>query len=57
MSLIKKQVRHTTTRMIVGHYYRNVPASDDGKRLEDAWDSTSILPGHDDNLEGVESTV
>ena len=44
--------------MIVDHYYRYVPASDNGKRLEEAWNSTSILPDHDDdNLEGVESTV
>ena len=49
---------HTTTRMIVDHYYRYVPAPDDGKRLEDAWNSTSIIPDQDnDNLEGVENTV
>ena len=44
MSFIQKQVGHTTTRMIVDHYYRHVPAPDDGSRLEDAWNSTSILP-------------
>jgi integrase len=44
MSFIQKQVGHTTTRMIVDHYYRHVPAPDDGNRLEDAWNSTSILP-------------
>jgi integrase len=43
-SFIQKQVGHTTTRMIVDHYYRHVPAPDDGNRLENAWNSTSILP-------------
>ena len=43
MSFIQKQVGHTTTRMIVDHYYRHVPAPDDGNRLENAWNSTSIL--------------
>lgn len=58
MSFIQRQVGHTTTRMIVDHYYRYVPAPDDGKRLEDAWNSTSILPEQDDaNLEDVENTV
>jgi integrase len=58
MSFIQKQVGHTTTRMIVDHYYRYVPAPDDGKRLEDAWNSTSILPEQDDvNLEDVENTA
>jgi integrase len=42
MSFIQKQVGHTTTRMIVDHYYRHVPAPDEGKRLEDAWNSTSV---------------
>ncbi len=44
MSYIQKQVGHTTTRMIVDHYYRHVPAPDDGAKLENAWNSTSILP-------------
>jgi integrase len=44
MSYIQKQVGHTTTRMIVDHYYRYVPAPDDGAKLENAWNSTSILP-------------
>ena len=58
MSFIQKQVGHTTTRMIVDHYYRYVPAPDDGKRLEDAWNSTSILPDQDDvDLEVIENTV
>ncbi|MBC2711129.1 MAG: site-specific integrase [Desulfosarcina sp.] len=44
MSYVQKQVGHTTTRMIVDHYYRYVPAPDDGAKLENAWKSTSILP-------------
>ena len=44
MSFIQKQVGHTTTRMIVDHYYRYVSAPDDGAKLENAWNSTSILP-------------
>lgn len=44
MSYVQKQVGHTTTRMIVDHYYRYVPAPEDGAKLEDAWNSTSILP-------------
>ncbi len=44
MSFIQKQVGHVNTKMIVEHYYRFVPADDDGKKLESAWKSTSILP-------------
>jgi integrase len=44
LSYIQKQVGHTTTRMIVDHYYRHMPAPDDGAKLEKAWQSTSILP-------------
>jgi len=44
MSFIQKQVGHTTTRMIVDHYYRHTPAPSDGSRLEKAWNSTRILP-------------
>jgi hypothetical protein len=44
MSFIQKQVGHTTTRMIVDHYYRHTPASDDGSRLENAWKTTRIVP-------------
>jgi len=44
MSFIQKQVGHTMTRMIVDHYCRHVPAPDDGNRLEDAWNSSGILP-------------
>lgn len=46
-SFIQKQVGHATTRMIVDHYYRYTPASDDGSRLEKAWNSTRILPESD----------
>ena len=44
LSYVQKQVGHTTTRMIVDHYYRYVPAPDDGAKLENAWNSTRILP-------------
>lgn len=44
MSFIQKQVGHTNTRMIVDHYYRYTPAPDDGSHLENAWNSTRILP-------------
>lgn len=44
MSFIQAQVGHTTTRMIVDHYYRHKPAPDDGTQLEKAWNSTRILP-------------
>jgi integrase len=47
MSFIQQQVGHTTTRMIVDHYYRQTPAADDGSRLERAWNSTRILPESD----------
>ncbi len=48
MSFIQKQVGHTTTRLIVDHYYRLVPAPDDGERLEEAWNSTTLLPPSED---------
>ncbi len=48
MSFIQKQVGHTTTRMIVDHYYRPTPAPDDGSKLEKAWNSTSIQPDQED---------
>jgi len=47
LSFVQSQVGHTTTRMIVDHYYRHVPAPDDGTRLEEAWNSTRILPDQD----------
>jgi len=48
LSFVQRQVGHTTTRMIVDHYYRHVPAPDDGTRLEEAWNSTRILPAQAD---------
>ncbi|ACN15008.1 predicted bacteriophage P4 integrase [Desulforapulum autotrophicum HRM2] len=36
MGFVQKQVGHTTTKMIVEHYYRHLPAPDDGKGLEKA---------------------
>ena len=47
MSFIQKQVGHTTSDMIVRHYYRYTPAHDDGSRLENAWNSTRVLPDQD----------
>lgn len=44
LSYVQKQVGHTTIRMIVDNYYRYVPAPDDGAKLENAWNSTRILP-------------
>lgn len=44
MSYVQKQVGHATTRMLVNHYYKYVPAPDDGAKLENAWNSTRILP-------------
>ena len=50
MSYVQKQVGHSTTRMIVDHYYRYVPAPYDGAKLENAWKSTSILPEQGDEI-------
>jgi integrase len=44
LGFIQKQVGHTNTKMIVNHYYNHIPSKDDGARLEDAWNSTRILP-------------
>ena len=45
-----------STRMIVDHYYRHIPATDDGTHLENAWNSTSILPvSEGSNLELTEN--
>lgn len=57
MSFIKNQVGHVNTRMIVEHYYRTIPADEDGKKLEEAWNSTRILPEQDGpDLEVTENT-
>ena len=37
---IQKQVGHTTTKMLVEHYYNHIPAPNDGKRLEKAFSNT-----------------
>lgn len=56
MGFIQKQVGHSSTRMIVDHYYRHIPATDDGTHLENAWNSTSILPvSEGSNLELTEN--
>ncbi len=55
MSFIQKQVGHTTTRMIVDHYYRHVPAPDDGDRLEEAW-NTILPPSEDADFQVSEKT-
>jgi integrase len=43
MSFVQSQVGHTTTRMIVDHYYRHIPAPDDGTHMEKAWNSAAAL--------------
>ncbi len=40
MGFVQKQVGHTTTKMIVEHYYDHIPAPDDGKGLEKAFADT-----------------
>ena len=40
MGFVQKQVGHTTTKMIVEHYYNHIPAPDDGKGLEKAFSDT-----------------
>ena len=44
VAYVRQQVGHTNIRMIVDHYYRYVPAPGDGAKLENAWNSTRILP-------------
>jgi integrase len=46
MGFVQKQVGHTTTKMIVEHYYNHIPAPDDGNGLEKAFGDTIVL----DNL-------
>jgi integrase len=46
MGFVQKQVGHTTTKMIVEHYYNHIPAADDGNGLEKAFADTIVL----DNL-------
>ncbi len=40
MGFVQKQVGHTTTKMIVEHYYNHIPAPDDGTGLEKAFTKT-----------------
>ncbi len=40
MGFVQKQVGHTTTKMIVEHYYNHIPAPDDGAGLEKAFTDT-----------------
>lgn len=57
ISFIQKYVGHSTPRMIVDHYYRETQAPDDGSNLENAWNSTRILPESDGScLEVIENT-
>lgn len=42
LGFIQKQVGHSSTRMIVDHYYRHIPTTNDGTNLENAWNSTSV---------------
>lgn len=55
MGFIQKQVGHASLKMIIQNYYRHNPAVDDGRNMEKAWNSTSILPGSDgSNLEPLD---
>ncbi len=40
MGFVQKQIGHTTTKMIVEHYYNHISAPDDGNRLEKAFADT-----------------
>jgi len=42
IGFVQKQVGHTTTKMIVEHYYRHIPAPDDGKGLEKACEDVAL---------------
>lgn len=44
ISFITRQVGHSTTHMLINHYYKWVPADGDGSKLEGAWNSTRIPP-------------
>ena len=55
MGFVQKQVGHTTTKMIVNHYYNYIPSKDDGQKLEEAWNSTRNLPESEEaNSEVIE---
>lgn len=40
MGFVQKQVGHSTTKMIVEHYYKHIPAPDDGEGLDRAFVNT-----------------
>lgn len=45
MSFVQRQVGHTTTKMIINHYYNHIPSDDEGDKLEDAFEkSTRVVP-------------
>lgn len=44
LSYVQGQCGFTTPQMIINHYYRNIPAADDGARMEKAWNSTREVP-------------
>ena len=48
MGFVQKQVGHTSTKMIVNHYYNHIPQDEDGSRLDEAFKTsekvTQILP-------------
>jgi hypothetical protein len=43
LSFVQKQVGHKTTQMIIKHYYKHIPASDDGKAFEKAFAETVAM--------------
>ena len=43
MGFVQQQVGHSTTKMIVEHYYNHIPAPDDGKGLEKAFANTNVM--------------
>jgi integrase len=45
IGFVQNQVGHETTKMIIDHYYRHIPAPDDGKGLEDAFSKTLSSEG------------
>ncbi len=49
MRFVQKQAGHTTSKMIVDHYYRHIPAPDDGKGLEKAFTKT-LSDENDENM-------
>jgi len=45
IGFVQSQVGHETTKMIIDHYYRHIPAPDDGKGLEEAFSKTLSSEG------------